>query len=220
MREALPISFHHPDRKALCVAQYLIGHAAAEDPFDPGRPMPPHYDGFVMSAARLFENISGNIVLMAELHRHVARVESGLCHRLARFPQDMALGFPFLPNPGFLLIAQLHAQFCLGGRTLRSAMLQQLPGHGFEHMKKGDGDIRCSAQERSNILDNAMGVLGLVEARRTRISASLEGRVERCSCLYTIPHEFADTRGGAQSESGSNCQKLERGNLRVGVVAL
>src|SRR5258705_11559806 len=98
--------------------------------------MPPHYDGFVMSAARLFENISGNIVLMTELHRHVARVESGLRHRLARFPQDMALGFPFLPNPGLLLITRLRTQFCLRGRILPSAMLQPLPRHGLEHMQE------------------------------------------------------------------------------------
>jgi hypothetical protein len=42
-------------------------------------------------------------------------------------------------------------------------MLQQLSGHGLEHMKEGDDDMWCSAQERSNILDNAMGVLGLVD---------------------------------------------------------
>src|SRR3977135_2823842 len=186
MREALPISFHYPDRKALCIAQYLIGHAAAEDPFDPGRPMPPHYDGFVMSASRLFENISGNIVLMAELQRHVARVESGLCQRIARLPQDVALGFPFLPNPDFLLIAQLYAQFCLGGRILRPAMLQQLPGHGLEHMKEGHGDIRCSTQERSNILDNAMGVFRLVDGQKNSHIGLLGGsyRTVQLSIYY------------------------------------
>jgi hypothetical protein len=42
-------------------------------------------------------------------------------------------------------------------------MLQQPPRHGFEHVKEGDDDIWYSAQERSNILDNAMRVLGLVD---------------------------------------------------------
>jgi hypothetical protein len=72
------ISFHHPDRKALCLSQYLIGHTAAKDPFDPGCSMPPYNDGFVMSTSGLFQNISGNIVLMAESQRHLARVKSGL----------------------------------------------------------------------------------------------------------------------------------------------
>ena len=72
--------------------------------------MPPHNDGSMMPALRLFENISGNIVLMAILHLNMAHVEPGLCQCLARLLQDMALGFPFLPNPAFLLIAQLLAQ--------------------------------------------------------------------------------------------------------------
>jgi hypothetical protein len=98
----------------------------------------------------------------------------------------MALGFPFLPNPGFLLIAQLRAQFRLGGRILRSAMLQQLPGHGLEHMKEGDGNIRCSAQERSNILDNAMGVLGLVDGQKNSHIGLLGGacRTVQLSIYY------------------------------------
>src|SRR5512140_826769 len=144
----------------------MISHAAAEDLFDPGRSLPPHDDGFVMSAACLFENISGDIVFMTILHRHVAHVEPGLCQRLAGLLQDIALGFPFLPNPGFLLIAQLHAQLRLGGRILRSAMLQQPPRHRLEHMKEGNDDIRCSTQERSNILDNAMGVFGLIDGQK------------------------------------------------------
>src|SRR5574341_218055 len=82
--------------------------------------MPSYYHGIVMSVSRLFENISGNIVFMAELHIHVARVESGLCQRLARLRQDMALGFPFFPNPGLLLVAQLHTQLCLSGGIFRS----------------------------------------------------------------------------------------------------
>jgi hypothetical protein len=78
----------------------------------------------------------------------------------------MALGLLFLPNPGFLLIAQLHAQLRLSDRIPRSTMLQQPPRHRLEHMKNGDDDIGFSAQERSNILDNAMGVFGLVDSQK------------------------------------------------------
>jgi hypothetical protein len=45
-------------------------------------------------------------------------------------------------------------------------MFQQLPGHGLEHMKESHGDIRCSSQERSYILDHAMGVIGLVDGHK------------------------------------------------------
>jgi hypothetical protein len=69
-------------------------------------------------------------------------------------------------------------------------------------MKEGDGDIRCSAQERSNILDNAMGVLGLVDGQKNSHIGLLGGAVERFSYLYTIPHEFADTRGGPRASPG------------------
>ena len=84
---------------------------------------------------------------------------------LVRLLQDMALGFPFLPNPGFLLVVQLRAHSRLDSRILRSAMLQQLPGHGLEHMKESDSDIGRLAQERTNILDCAMGVLGFVDGQ-------------------------------------------------------
>jgi hypothetical protein len=96
----------------------------------------------------------------------MVHVEPGLLQRLARLLQDMALGFPFLPSSGFLLIAQLHAQLLLSSRILRSSMLQQPPRHGFEHMKESAEDIRGLAQERSNILDNTMGVLGLIDGQK------------------------------------------------------
>ena len=147
------------------------------------------------TASRLFENISGDIVLMAIPQRHVAPVESGLCQRLARLLQDMALGFPFLPDPGFLLITQLHAQLRLGGRTLRSAMLQQLPGHGLEHVKEGDDDIRCSAQERTNILNHAMGVLGLVNSQK-KSNSGLLGRTGQTVRLSTSHSPYIDDSRG------------------------
>jgi hypothetical protein len=75
----------------------------------------------------------------------------------------MALGLRFLPNPSFLLIVQLFAQLRLSGRILRSAMLQQPPWHRLEHVKEGEDEIRRSTQERSHILDDAMGVLGLID---------------------------------------------------------
>jgi hypothetical protein len=98
-----------------------------------------------------------------------------LFKRLARLLQDAALGFPFRPNPGFLLIAQLRAQLRFSGRILRSTMFQQPSRHGLEHMKEGDHDIWCSSQERSNILDNAMGVLRFVDGQKNSHS-SLLGR--------------------------------------------
>jgi hypothetical protein len=118
----------------------------------------------------------------------VAQVESGLFKRLARLLQDAALGFPFLPNPGFLLTAQLSAQLRFSGRILRSAMFQQPSRHGLEHMKEGDHDVGCSAQERSDILDNPMGVLGFVDGQKNSHSILLgrEGKDKQYSDLCII----------------------------------
>ena len=115
-------SFHDPDRKALRIAQQLIGHATAEETLDPGRPMSPHHDRFVTS--RLFKNISRDIVLVAELQGHALRVESGVFQGLTGVLQDMSLGFPFLPNPVFLFVVQLLIHLCFDGGILRSPMLQ------------------------------------------------------------------------------------------------
>jgi hypothetical protein len=106
----------------------------------------------------------------------------------------MALGLLFLPNPGFLLIVQLHAQLRLSDRILRSTMLQQPPRHRPEHMKESDYDIRCSAQERSNILDNAMGVFGLVDSQRIRMAADII-----ILLLYLVKHWNASSSGRVSS---------------------
>ena len=66
-------------------------------------------------------------------------------------------------------------------RIFRSTILQQPPRHGFEHMKEGDDDIRCSTQERSNILGNAMGVLGLVNGHKNSPSER-SNRLPSLSC--------------------------------------
>jgi hypothetical protein len=42
-------------------------------------------------------------------------------------------------------------------------------------MKEGDHDLGCSAQERSNILDNAMGVLRFVDGQKNSHSSLLGG---------------------------------------------
>src|SRR5206468_12350328 len=135
----------------------------------------------------------------------------------ARLLQNMALGFPFLPDPGFLPFAQLHTQSLLSGRILRSAMLQQPPRHGFEHMKEGHLDIGCSAQERSDILDNAMGVLGFVDGQKNSHSGLLN-RGQKMQRLILSSSEPADTRGW-QDESKVKYQKLKRKNLKVGKAA-
>jgi hypothetical protein len=66
-------------------------------------------------------------------------------------------------------------------------MLQQLSGHGLEHMKEGNENIRGSAQERSNILDSAMGVLGLVDGQKNSHSSLPGGGSNRCNDMYIIP---------------------------------
>src|SRR5687768_16437005 len=73
-------------------------------------------------------------------------------------------------------------------------MLQQSPRHGLKHMKEGDLDIRCPAQERSNILDNAMGVLGLVDGQKNSHSGLL-GRAGKKTVYLLSSCESADTRG-------------------------
>jgi hypothetical protein len=45
-------------------------------------------------------------------------------------------------------------------------MLQQPPWHRLEHVKEGEKKIRCLGQERSNILDDAIGVLGLIDGQK------------------------------------------------------
>jgi hypothetical protein len=64
-------------------------------------------------------------------------------------------------------------------------------------MKESDGDIRCPAQERSDILDHAMGVLRLVNGQKNAHRSLLvrSGQGERGSDLHIIPLESADTRG-------------------------
>jgi hypothetical protein len=42
-------------------------------------------------------------------------------------------------------------------------------------VKEGDDDIWYSAQERSNILDNPMGVLGFVDGQKNSHSSLLGG---------------------------------------------
>src|SRR5262245_59086388 len=142
--------------------------------------MSSHHNRFV--TARLFKNISCDIVLVAELQGHALRVESGVFQGLTGVLQDMTLGFPFLPNPVFLFVVQLLIHLCFDGRILRSPMLQQSPRHRLEDMKERDGHVRCSAQKRSNILNSAMRVFGLVDGKKNShsvlLSSSVAGTVQ------------------------------------------
>jgi hypothetical protein len=55
-------------------------------------------------------------------------------------------------------------------------------------MKEGDGDIRGSAQERANILDNPMGVLGLVNGQKNSHISLLGGAWRTVQlCTYYPP---------------------------------
>src|SRR5262245_44769531 len=168
---AFTISFHNPDRKAISISQHLIGHAAAEETFDPGRSMSPHHNRLM--TLRPFKNISRDIVLVAELQGHALRVESGVFQGLTGVLQDMTLGFPFLPNPIFLFVVQLLIHLGFDGGILRSSMLQQPPRHRLEDMKERDGHVRCSAQKRSNIPDSTMRVFGLVDGKKNSHSVLL-----------------------------------------------
>jgi hypothetical protein len=56
---------------------------------------------------------------------------------------------------------------------LRSPMLQQSPRHRLKDMKERDGHVRCSIQKRSNILDSAMRVFGLVDGDKNSHSVLL-----------------------------------------------
>jgi len=60
-------------------------------------------------------------------------------------------------------------------------------------MKEGDHDVRCSAQERSNILDNPTGILGLVDGQKN----SHSGLLGKAGYIipYIIPLEFPNSKG-------------------------
>src|SRR5262245_52015996 len=155
--------------------------------------MSPYHYRFVTS--RLFKNISRDIVLVAELQGHALRVESGVFQGLTGVLQDMTLGFPFLPNPVFLFVVQLLIHLCFDGRILRSPMLQQSPRHRLEDMKERDGHLRGSAQKRSNILNSAMRVFGLVDGKKNSHSVLLrKQRRWNRAVIYIMPHEFSDSR--------------------------
>jgi len=62
-------------------------------------------------------------------------------------------------------------------------------------MKEGDDDIRCSAQERSNILDKPMGVLGLVDGQKNSHSSLQRCGATGAATTTLSSHESADTRG-------------------------
>src|SRR5262245_24481298 len=113
----------------------------------------------------------------------------------------MTLGSPFPPDPALLLLAQLHAQILLSGRILRSAMLQQSPRHRLEHMKEGQVDIGCPAQERSDILDDAMGVLGVVDGQQDSHS-SLLGRGQTMQRTIHYPPLNQPIPGGGRASPG------------------
>jgi hypothetical protein len=59
----------------LGILKQRIGHAAAEEAFDAGRPMTSDDDRVVVPASRLLENVSGDILLVSDPQRHPARVK-------------------------------------------------------------------------------------------------------------------------------------------------
>jgi hypothetical protein len=63
-------------------------------------------------------------------------------------------------------------------------MLQQPPWHRLEHVKEGEDEIRRSTQERSHILDDAMGVLGLIDGHKNSHIGLLAGRGKWHNDLY------------------------------------
>ena len=87
----MSLSFHHPDRKSLGVVQEMVGRAVAEDLFDPRDPLPSHGDGIVMPASGLFEDISGNIVIMTITSPPRGSCRTQTVQRLARLLQDRTL---------------------------------------------------------------------------------------------------------------------------------
>src|SRR4030095_986995 len=100
-------SFHHPDRKALGVAQDLIGHPAAEEAFDARGPMPSHDDRVMVSAFSFFENVACNIFFMTDAQRDPASLDARLRQGLTGFDENRTLGFGFLSNPRSLVVALL-----------------------------------------------------------------------------------------------------------------
>src|SRR5262249_21155443 len=128
--------------------------------------MPSDNDGFVLSVPRLLQDISRDIVFMANSQRHPTSIEARLRQRLERLEQEWTLTFCFLSNPGFLILAQLLTQSGFGGGILRSTMLQQPPRHRLEDVEERDGGFWRLAQERPHILHRAVGVFGLIDSHK------------------------------------------------------
>jgi hypothetical protein len=110
---------------------------------------------------------------MTELQGHTLRIKPGVFQGLTSLLQDMTLGFPFLQNPVFLFIVQLLTNLRFDGRILRPPMLQQSSRYRSKDMKEGDSHVRCSVQKRSNILDSALRVFGLVNGKKNSHSILL-----------------------------------------------
>src|SRR5205823_234712 len=125
--------------------------------------MPADDNRFILSGSSLLKNISGDVLLMAELYRHTRCVEASLFQGRACVREHGALRFPFRTEPRILIVAKLCAQSSFDDGILRSTVFHQLSRHRLEHVEESDAYIRRLAQERAHITDGSLGVLGFVD---------------------------------------------------------
>jgi hypothetical protein len=86
-------------------------------------------------------------------------------------------------------------------------------------MKEGDDDMWCSAQERSNILDNAMGVLGLVDGQKNSHGNLLGGARSNDAATYSLSPLSSPIPRGCQGKPRPIFQKQTRRNVKFGKAA-
>lgn len=102
--------------------------------------MAAHCDRVVMAVSCRFENIRGDIVLMAELQGHAACVKAGLRQRFTGLSQDRAFGLPLLPDPSFPIFAQAGAQLFFDSRVLSNQRVlrtvQPVPAFAISGLSK------------------------------------------------------------------------------------
>jgi hypothetical protein len=86
-------------------------------------------------------------------------------------------------------------------------------------MKKCDDDIGCSTQERPHILDNAMGVLGLVDGQKNSHGNLLGGARSNDAATYSLSPLSSPIPRGCQGKPRHIFQKQTRRNVKVGKAA-
>jgi hypothetical protein len=83
-------------------------------------------------------------------------------------------------------------------------------------MKERDDDIGCSPQERPNILNNAMGVLGLVDSQKNSHGNLLGGARSNDAATCILSPLSSPIPRGCQGKPRPTFQREKKRRLKAG----